>query len=46
MSDSMVTLYAQEIARLTHRAIMAEARVMELEAKLEEKDGVRTDSVA
>lgn len=46
MSDILVTLYAQEIARLTHRALTAEARVAELEKKLEGDSGVRSDSVA
>lgn len=31
-----MTLYAQEIARLTHRALLAEARVAALEEKLSE----------
>lgn len=51
MSDSLVTLYAQEVARLTHRAIVAEARAAELEAKLaetteEKKDGVHPNRLA
>lgn len=33
MSDALMTLYAQELARMTNRALIAEARVAELEAK-------------
>lgn len=38
MSDTLMTMYVQELARALNRALVAEARIAELEAKESSED--------
>lgn len=38
MNEILMELYAQELARMTHRALTAEATVLELQTKLAEAE--------